>query len=120
MNNGFISQMSEKASIARIFKGIVRVIIWVWHTLPMSAAYKLIIKPIKAVFVCWLMDGSMGAQSTDENPFWNTWSAWREMPTFVMWASSISSWDSVTLGSGRTVTAMTLELTTVWFLQEES
>lgn len=37
-----------------------------------------------------------------------------------MWASSISSWDSVALGSGRTVTAMTLEFTTVWFLGEES
>lgn len=38
--------------------------------------------------------------------------------TFAKWASSISRWDSVVLGSGLTVTAMTLEFTTVWFLNQ--
>lgn len=38
--------------------------------------------------------------------------------TFARWASSISRWDSVAFGSGLTVTAMTLEFTTVWFLSQ--
>lgn len=61
-NKGFISQMSEKASIARIFKGIVRVIIWLWRSLPTPAAYKLITGPIKAAFVCRLTGGSTSQQ----------------------------------------------------------
>lgn len=60
-NKGFISQMSEKASIVRIFKGIVRVIIWLWRSLLTPAAYKLITEPIKA-FVCWLTGGSPSQQ----------------------------------------------------------
>lgn len=27
---------------------------WLWHTLPTPAAYKLITEPIKPAFVCWL------------------------------------------------------------------
>lgn len=50
--------MSEKASIVRIFKGIVRVIIWLWRSLLTPAAYKLITEPIKPAFVCWLTGDS--------------------------------------------------------------
>lgn len=62
-------------------------------------------------------------QSTDENACVSKdahQTRERTVLTLVMWASSISSWDSVALGSGRTVTAMTLEFTTVWFLGVES
>lgn len=38
--------------------------------------------------------------------------------TLARWASSISRRDSVALGSGLTVTAITLEFTTVWFLKQ--
>lgn len=37
--------------------------------------------------------------------------------TLARWANSISSWVSVTLGSGRTVTVITFEFTAVLFLQ---
>lgn len=60
-NKGFISQMSEKASILRIFKGIVRVIIWLWRSL-LTPDYKLITEPIKPAFVCWLAGGSTSQQ----------------------------------------------------------
>lgn len=80
-NKGFISQMSEKASIARIFKGIVRVIIWLWRSLPTPAAYKLITEPIKAVFVCRLTGGSTSQQmktlSGERRQKKNTWRARR-------------------------------------------
>lgn len=63
--------------------------------------------------------GSEGSCDYEVSPDAEQKKQWfAESLTFARWASSISSRDSVTLGSGLTVTAITLEFTTVWFLQQ--